>query len=355
MPRLSLKIVLSSLGVAILIAGFFIAIYLVQKQTTIRSKAYDNSPSQPDSGGSLGNSSTEIGFQIDTSTTEAIKIPMDQSYYDFLKPQWVRLVYRQDKGVPTNIPSKVKILLVFNNESVGEKFPVGVTDVTTWITYIDNKYIPALQDVLRKKVRVNAFEIWNEQDIPDSCTPHTEYCPKVPAEAYSYMLKKAAFVIKQYNPNLLVISGGLNKGEPSYIQDVLSADKNTFERVDGVGFHPYGKSPDGWCVSESSSCAAGLPFGDLGSALDEFITTTGKPIWITEIGQGTDDKQWQGKYLVAVLSMFIKKHIPVVIWYGWHDLLKGEDGKQNWGLVNLNNAIKPSGVEFATYSTEIVK
>ena len=77
------------------------------------------------------------------------------------------------------------------------------------------------------------------------------------------------------------------------------------------------------------------------------------PIWITEIGVPSQgDGLMQAEYLKRVFNVLSKiKEVPVVNWYGWSDrLLAGPDEDDGFGLVNKNNIIKPSGIEFGLFN-----
>lgn len=97
-------------------------------------------------------------------------------------------------------------------------------------------------------------------------------------------------------------------------------------------------------------CTDSLPFGDLGQLIDNTQQAAGLPVWITEIGAGTDNQQWQAEYLKRVLRVSPQKNVLVTIWYGWKDNLLGDDGKPHWGLYNIDNTIKSTGIAFTGFT-----
>jgi hypothetical protein len=137
--------------------------------------------------------------------------------------------------------------------------------------------------------------------------------------------------------------GGLASGNTQYIRDVKNTDQTAFAQVDGVGFHPYGKSPGGWCAS---GCTGGtLPFGDLAASIRDYNQTAGLPVWITEIGTNTTDQNWQAEYLQRVFTVFQQSGVvPMVIWYAFND------GAGAWGLVDTTGNIKASGRTFLSFN-----
>ncbi len=326
------------IAMLILIIGLGAGLYLVQHPQIFKPKAYD-APQGP----IVRNINSEKGFQIDLGTN---KIP-SQEVYNTLVPKWVRFVFFPDKGISSSIPATVRKLVVFNNEST-DGAPMGKSDLRLWNKYIDNVYIPDLEAFLKKYSSiVNAIEVWNEEDI----CPSDEFCPGVPPRAYAYMLKKAAAKIKSYNPNIEVVIGGFNSGQLSYLQTMQQAEPDVLNQVDAVGVHPYGTSPAGWCKDGKDVDCKGivLPFGDLTDVLNMYKSATGKPVWVTEIGFGTEDETWQAKYLDKTFAVLSNNNVPVVIWYAWSDHMRGGIDEPNWGLVNERNTIKASGTEFQLF------
>lgn len=378
MSRLSLKVVLFSISGAILIVGLFIGIYLVSKQTTIKSKAYEQRPSQTAPVDedyvpallSTEKLNSEIGIQIDVADNE--KIP-SRLQFDVLNPGWVRMVYkdravgllnvpscnpntpysRPKAGEPC-IPDNVKVLLVYNNESA-QGAPIGSKDITVWKTYINNIYLPELQDLLLSRYKFHALEFWNEEDV---CPSKQYYCPEVPAEAYAYLLKHAASIVKSSKTSVPVIMGGLNSGKTAYIKEMIKYEPDVFRQVDGVGLHPYGVSPDGsWCKSggKTSGCVALLTYGEnLAKEIDNFKLATGKPIWVTELGFGVNNnakaESWQGEYLKRAFKVLSDNGVPVIIWYSWTDKMSGGVDDPGFGLLKDNSIVKVSGMQFQLFS-----
>lgn len=277
---------------------------------------------------------TQFGIAADVAEN---KIP-DATQFQFLNPSWIRYVY---KNSFPSIPGNINVLLVFTHEFDSGSAPIGSQDVNAWRSYVDNIYVPRLSQVVQQNAQIRAVQIWNEEDI----CPDSSYCPGMPAQAYAYMIKQAASAIKTRNGSIQVVMGGLGSGNPGYINSVRNADPTALNQVDAIGFHPYGKSPNGWSTDR-------LPFGDLGQTVDQYrAAASPAPVWVTEIGQGTQDRQWQADYLQRAFTVLIEKQVPVVIWYGWTDRMLGGDGQPTWGLYDSNGTTKPSGQMFATFTS----
>ncbi len=192
-------------------------------------------------------SRNNYGMQIDLSDRN--KIP-SSTQFSMLQPGWVRFVYRFQSDYGSNlpsVPSSVRKLVVFNNESANGKFPEGSNDIVQWKDYVDRFYITTLEYMLKNEPRIDAIEVWNEEDI----CPSNDYCPGMPAKAYAYMLRRASEVIKQHKSSTAVVMGGMGSGDnvSGYIAEMKQSDPSVFDKVDAVGLHPYGRSPNGWCTA----------------------------------------------------------------------------------------------------------
>lgn len=349
------------IALLILILGLGAGVYLVQHPTFFKPKAYET---DTDKIARERVYQFEKGFQIDTS--EAYKIPSGD-IYDVLNTQWVRLVYRVAQGIPDNIPPNVKILVIFNAESVPgypavKHEPKGSQNVDEWKSYIDQYYIPALKDFLSKNPRFDAIQIWNEED---NCPPGDFLsCTRLPTEVYSYMLMKVATEIRGSTENKRIITGGLVTGNTDYVVDLKKVHPGILKLIDGIAIHPYGVSPAGWCNTNPATEACGadkngkggivLPFGDLATVIQSYEKVSdGLPIWITEIGIHGDNELLQGEFLRRVFEVLSRVKIPVAIWYPWSDaLLAGPEENSSFGLVNKNNVIKAAGIEFKLFNSQ---
>lgn len=273
---------------------------------------------------------TKFGMQIDTHFAD--KIP-DLTQLKQLRPAWVRGDYNQVTFTP-DWPRNVKSIVLVNNETTKSKNPGQNEPFSTWKTYVDTVYIPKIKDILHKSPSIVAIEVWNEEDI---C--HPGFCPYVPPQEYAYLLDQAATTIKAISPKTKVIMGGMAAGQVKYLQDVMQANVAGFHKIDAIGLHPYGTSPDGWCVS---GCGGNnLTAGDLATKVKSYQTIAHKPIWVTEVGSGSSDQAWQAQYLTRCFTVLQRLQVPVVIWYAWIDTMG-----PSFGLVDSQTHMKPSGEAF---------
>lgn len=277
---------------------------------------------------------TEFGMQMDTHY--ANKIP-NLTQLQQLKPAWVRGDYNKITFSP-NWPASVKAIVLVNNETTHGQNPRRNEPFAMWKTYVDTVYVPKLQSILHKSPLISAIEVWNEEDI---C--HPDFCPYVPPQVYAYLLDHAATTIKAISPRTKVIMGGMAAGQIQYLQDVMRADLTGFSKIDAIGLHPYGASPDGWCVS---GCGGNvLKTGDLATKVMDYWTTAGKPVWVTEIGVASQNPAWQAEYLIRCFSIFQRLQVPVVIWYAWIDTMNPD-----FGLMDGQGNMKLSGYAFRSFN-----
>ncbi len=280
---------------------------------------------------------TEFGMQIDTH--DPAKIP-NLTQLQQLNPMWVRGDYNK-VTFHSPWPSSVKSIVLVNNETTHTQNPGLNTPFSLWQTYVDTIYVPKLKQILQESPTIPAIEVWNEEDV---CSPG--FCPYVPAQEYAYLLDQAVTTIKALNPATKVIMGGMASGRLQYLSDVMQADPAGFDRIDAVGLHPYGTSPDGWCAS---GCSGGiLPFGDLATVVTNYQNTAEKPIWVTEIGTGSRDMAWQAEYLWRCFTVLQRLQVPVVIWYAWIDTMN-----PYFGLMDAQGIMKPSGGAFRSFNLQL--
>jgi len=277
---------------------------------------------------------TKFGMQIDTHYAE--KIP-HLTQLQQLKPAWIRGDYNRITFGPS-WPASVKSIVLVNNETTNSQNPGQNEPFSTWKTYVNTVYVPKIKHILQESPSIVAIEVWNEEDI---C--HPGFCPYVPPQEYAYLLDQAATTIKAISPRTKVIMGGMAAGQIQYLQNVMQANLTGFRKIDAVGLHPYGASPDGWCAS---GCGGNnLTSGNLATKVTDYQTTAGKPVWVTEIGTGSSDQAWQAKYLTRSFTVLQRLQVPVVIWYAWIDTMG-----PNFGLMDSQKNMKLSGEAFRRFN-----
>jgi hypothetical protein len=154
----------------------------------------------------------------------------------------------------------------------------------------------------RYKGRIHAYEVLNEPNLPEFFTGTVS--------DQLAMLRDAYQIIKQIDPNALVLSPGYNRdGGIQQLDELLQLGGAQY--MDAVGFHFY--------------FFPGAP-ETMQPLVDSVATVlaahnVSKPVWDTEIGFGpsqtfTDENQ-QAAYFARTILMNWKDHIARVYWYAW--------------------------------------
>jgi len=161
------------------------------------------------------------------------------------------------------------------------------------------------------KGQVQAYEIWNEPDLPEY---HYGYMDGSP-QHYVDMLKAAYTTIKSIDPQAIVVGGSiadpLNRwgaGSDKFIANILNLGARNY--IDAFSIHLYYK--EDWTV-------------DYGTIVTNIATQTGKPVWVTETGETSAG---QGK-TEALQTFYLGKRFQqmmnctqrpaVIIWYEFYD------------------------------------
>lgn len=243
-----------------------------------------------------------------------------------VEPDPSRLAHYQQK-VAAYHAAGVRVLVLLSYETA-PAFPAWSSDPVAWAEY-RARFSARAGAIAAQLGDVDAYEIWNEPDEPN---PRPEYAPNIPANIYGELLRDSWWAIKAVS-GAQVIIGGLDSGDPSYLVAARNAVGALY--ADGVGVHPYGQRPDpNW---PSSSWG----FGNLEDLLWNYHTTTGLPVWITELG--IEDQSIQAEYLsrafVRVASL--PGVVAHLIWFCWSDGMV-----HGFGIVDGSLNAKPAYFAF---------
>ena len=129
------------------------------------------------------------------------------------------------------------------------------------------------QLVTRYKDRIRYWEVWNEENIPN-------FWKEPNAKDYVTLLKRTYEIIKEIDPELKVVFGGLAGVPHDYYENVLKEGGGKY--FDIVNIHPYRGG-----IVTVSLCERFLD--DIKKFRDLTIKYTGedRPVWITEMGWAT--------------------------------------------------------------------
>lgn len=216
--------------------------------------------------------------------------------------------------------------MVDDNKKAGRKIIALLLYDTPWI-HKDNKtkkYIPpdklhyylnyVEKIVQRYKGKVDAWEIWNEPNMPVFW--------RGPQKHYLELSKAAVKKIKEVDPKAFIVAGVFWRSPASLIRKM--AEYGAFENVDALSVHPYAINPEGALAVYEQFEALIRKLGFRGA------------IWVTEIGYPVagfypsrvrEDKQ--GAYIIKTMTMLAAHGAHVIIWYQLTDDYRKADAPRS--------------------------
>lgn len=169
---------------------------------------------------------------------------------------------------------------------------------------------------------VGAWEIWNEPNNPT--WPQAYFTPDV----YHDMLSSAYTIIKNYSCASVVAAGLAPLGNWTGYLQTLYAYNDTANYVDYQGVHVY------------DTIANNL------ASLSTVDQITGKPIWITEIGEPSAPDPYTSQGQATYIHdnfVALYPYVDKIFWYELYDESGQSPPKENsFGLIMLNETRKPS-------------
>ena len=193
--------------------------------------------------------------------------------------------------------------------------------------------------VTRYKGRVPAWQVWNE--------PNLEQFWKDPnPRDYARLLKATYPVIKQTDPQALVVWGGTSVLDWGFLEPALREAGDCF---DVMAIHPYGyedpRAPEAYIPDALEELRVLLGKHGLG----------GKPLWFTEWGwpshtgrRGMTDYQ-QGQYIVRAYLMALTAGLERGFWYEFQERREtDEENEDAFGILEYDLKPKPAYRAYAT-------
>jgi hypothetical protein len=169
---------------------------------------------------------------------------------------------------------------------------------------------------------VDTYEIWNEPDNPAFWVPAPD-----PA-TYDRLYVQARGAITAVQPGAHVIVGGLTHPQ-RFLAAMLAADPTLRGGIDGVGIHPYGRTPN---QVMRSVRGARLELDSLG------LGTV--PLWVTELGWTTSPpgaldylpERLRPRYIEQTISKLghLDCGIAGVLLYTWVTPERDPTDPQDW-------------------------
>jgi hypothetical protein len=210
----------------------------------------------------------------------------------------------------------------------------------------------------RWRGKVQAWEIWNEPDLPAFWPSSTAH--------YAALLKAAYPAFKAGDPNALVLLAGPSSNDDAWLRQIYAlGGKGSF---DVVATHPYQGKGD--APPEHPDDGNRWWFTHLPAVRQVMVENGdgGKPIWFTEFGwsahanwagiqpweRGVTPEQ-QADYAVRALRYTRANYayVPVMFWYKERASPLGTDPVQEgYGLLNADLSERPVYRALKSYLTE---
>jgi len=191
--------------------------------------------------------------------------------------------------------------------------PASVSGYGAYAAAVAARYGPGgtfwLENPWLTPVPVETYEIWNEPDNPQFWYPSPD------PSFYAYLYRSARAAIVGVQPTAHVIVGGLMHPQP-FLSAMVAADPGLQGQIDGVGIHPYGRTP-GAVLANVRAARSAMRAAGLGSV----------PLYITELGWTTSPRRapaWAPErfrpgYIARTLSALghTDCNIAQVLLYAW--------------------------------------
>jgi beta-xylosidase len=149
---------------------------------------------------------------------------------------------------------------------------------------------------------VEAVMLWNE---PNNLS-HWDFKIDPEWKSFAEMCIAASRVIREINPDLKIILGGISPIDPNFIE--LLTGHGVIDAVDVVAVHGFPLDWNHWSIHEWPK------------KIDEIRAVTAKPVWVTEVGAssfGAEEVQDWGMRKTAELLLPV---VERVYWYSLFDL-----------------------------------
>jgi len=156
---------------------------------------------------------------------------------------------------------------------------------------------------------IEAVKVWNE---PNNLS-HWDFQMDPNWKIFSAMTRLGSATIKEVNPDLPIVLGGMSPIDPSFLK--ILQDQGALENIDVVAVHGFPLDWNHWQIHEWPDKIEGVK------------RVTDLPIWVTEVGVstfGADEVQVFGVKRTAELLL---ERADRVFWYSLLDL------PQAWGAT----------------------
>jgi beta-xylosidase len=149
---------------------------------------------------------------------------------------------------------------------------------------------------------IEAVMLWNE---PNNLS-HWDFHQDPEWKQFSRMAIGAVRAIREVNPDLKLVLGGISPIDPRFIR--LLGDNGVLDAIDVVAVHGFPLDWNHWKIHEWPQ------------KLDEIRAVTSKPIWVTEAGASSFGAEEVQRFGLETTAKLLLPLVERVHWYSLFDL-----------------------------------
>jgi hypothetical protein len=212
------------------------------------------------------------------------------------------------------------VMFTLTHQTYGE----GINEFWPWPSMTDDRwqrltarfaeFAGKIAQQFAGKGIVHCWQIWNEQDAPIGAAASVP----MSAQNYARLLTQTVRAIREYDPTVLIITGGHTGGPGPGVEYARATVRSlpADVRLDGIAFHPYGRGP-----------RPGTRYANWGHLEDEVAAYAkilpDAPLWITEWGvldKEGDPAADVAAYAAEFIDYLNAKYagrIAAAVWYAW--------------------------------------
>lgn len=237
------------------------------------------------------------------------------------------------------------LLFMVGSAPFASSAPPGTSNYDQYPPVSAQRFADSLGYLAARYPTVDAWQVWNEQNIPPFWQPMED------PEGYSQLLETSLRKLEQVNPAAQRVMGGM-----AYYSQMPVRGGLMLEALDGLGsirgdrvaaYHPYSVMPEGDVVADKD-------FLIRATVLNQRLRERGsKSIWATEFGWSSysGPEEWQpiigelgqADYLVKRIALMSAMDYDRIFLFNLSDLdARATWRDQHYGLLRLDGSPKPA-------------